>query len=172
VLPARTTAADVLALEPDGVFLSNGPGDPAATGYAHDTVRELLGTGVPVFGICLGNQVLGHALGLGTTKLAYGHRGLNQPVLDRATGRVQVTAHNHGFAVEAPVDGPFETAFGRAEVSHVDLNDGVVEGLRCLDRPAFSVQYHPEAAAGPHDAEGLFLRFAELMRASRGLVRA
>ena len=163
VVPARTTAAEILALAPDGVFLSNGPGDPAATTYAHETLRGILGTGTPVFGICLGNQILGHALGLGTTKLTYGHRGINQPVLDRATGRVEVTAHNHGFAVEAPLDHAFETAFGRAEVSHIGLNDQVVEGLRCLDVPAFSVQFHPEAAAGPHDSESLFSQFADLM---------
>ena len=163
VVPARTTAAEILALAPDGVFVSNGPGDPAATTYAHETLRGVLTSGTPMFGICLGNQILGHALGLGTTKLVYGHRGINQPVLDRRTGRVEVTAHNHGFAVEAPLEGTFDTAFGRAEVSHVGLNDQVVEGLRCLDVPAFSVQYHPEAAAGPHDSEGLFAQFAALM---------
>jgi carbamoyl-phosphate synthase small subunit len=172
VVPARTTAEDILALDPDGVFVSNGPGDPAATTYAHETLRGVLASGTPMFGICLGNQILGHALGLGTTKLVYGHRGINQPVLDRATGRVEVTAHNHGFAVEAPLEGTFDTTFGRAEVSHVGLNDQVVEGLRCLDVPAFSVQYHPEAAAGPHDSEGLFAQFAALMErsvpASRG----
>ncbi len=115
------------------------------------------------FGICFGNQVLGRALGLTTYKLRYGHRGINQPVKDRATGRVEVTAHNHGFAVDAPRDGTFETPFGAAEVSHVCLNDDVVEGLRCLDVPAFSVQYHPEAAAGPHDAAYLFDRFSALL---------
>ncbi|HVU71963.1 MAG TPA: glutamine-hydrolyzing carbamoyl-phosphate synthase small subunit [Mycobacteriales bacterium] len=163
VVPARTTAAEILALEPDGVFVSNGPGDPAATTYAHETLRGVLASGTPMFGICMGNQILGHALGLGTTKLVYGHRGINQPVLDRATGRVQVTAHNHGFAVQAPLEGSFDTAFGRAEVSHIGLNDQVVEGLRCLEVPAFSVQYHPEAAAGPHDSEALFAQFAALM---------
>jgi carbamoyl-phosphate synthase small subunit len=180
VMPARTSATELLARDPDGVFLSNGPGDPAATSYAHDTVRALLGAAVPLFGICLGNQVLGHALGLGTTKLRYGHRGINQPVLDRSTGRVEVTAHNHGFAVQAPESlqenvngqsrpgaGTFETPFGRAEVSHLNLNDGVVEGLRCLDVPAFSVQYHPEAAAGPHDSVGLFDAFVRLMEDNR-----
>jgi carbamoyl-phosphate synthase small subunit len=126
-------------------------------------MRGLLDRGVPVFGICFGNQVLGRALGLGTYKLRYGHRGINQPVLDRATGRVAVTAHNHGFAVDAPRTGPFETPYGLAEVSHVCLNDDVVEGLRCRDVPAFSVQYHPEAAAGPHDAASLFDDFARMM---------
>jgi carbamoyl-phosphate synthase small subunit len=165
VLPAWSTAAEVLAGDPDGVFVSNGPGDPAATDGPVEVVRTVLGAGVPLFGICFGNQILGRALGFGTYKLRYGHRGLNQPVRDIATGRVEVTAHNHGFAVDAPPES--ETAFGRVAVSHVNLNDGVVEGLRCLDRPAFSVQYHPEAAAGPHDAGYLFDRFADLMRGAR-----
>jgi carbamoyl-phosphate synthase small subunit len=163
VLPATTTAEEILGLEPDGVFYSNGPGDPAACDYAVASMKGVLEAGTPVFGICLGNQMLGRALGLGTYKLRFGHRGVNQPVQDRATGRVHITSHNHGFAVEAPLDGPFDTPYGRAEVSHVDLNDGVVEGLRLLDRPAFSVQYHPEAAPGPHDATGLFTTFSELM---------
>ena len=163
VLPAWSTAADLLAVDPDGVFVSNGPGDPAATEGPVTAVRELLRQQVPVFGICFGNQILGRALGFGTYKLRYGHRGINQPVRDNATGRVEVTAHNHGFAVDAPTDRVSDTEFGRAEVSHVNLNDGVVEGLRCLDRPAFGVQYHPEAAAGPHDAGYLFDRFSELM---------
>jgi carbamoyl-phosphate synthase small subunit len=163
VLPASSTGDDLLALDPDGVFVSNGPGDPATAGMAVDALRRVLRAEVPVFGICFGNQVLGRALGFGTYKLQYGHRGINQPVQDRATGRVAVTAHNHGFAVDAPVERPSETPFGRIEVSHVSLNDGVVEGLRCLDVPAFSVQYHPEAAAGPHDAADLFDRFAHLM---------
>jgi carbamoyl-phosphate synthase small subunit len=163
VLPAHTTLDDLLATSPDGVFLSNGPGDPATADHAVDLVRGVLDEGIPVFGICFGNQVLGRALGLGTYKLKYGHRGINQPVRDRATGRVEVTAHNHGFAVDAPADGTADTPYGRVEVSHVCLNDGVVEGLRLLDRPAFSVQYHPEAAAGPHDARYLFDRFCQLM---------
>ncbi|HEY3259520.1 MAG TPA: glutamine-hydrolyzing carbamoyl-phosphate synthase small subunit [Pseudonocardiaceae bacterium] len=164
VLPAAATVDEVLATRPDGVFLSNGPGDPATADRTVALTRSILDRGVPLFGICFGHQVLGRALGFGTYKLRFGHRGLNQPVLDRATGRVEVTAHNHGFAVDAPVEGAVDTEFGRVEVSHVCLNDGVVEGLRCLDRPAFSVQYHPEAAAGPHDAGHLFDRFCELMR--------
>ncbi len=164
VLPATSTAAEILATDPDGVFVSNGPGDPAAATYAHEALRGVLARRVPVFGICLGNQVLGHALGLGTYKLTYGHRGINSPVLDRATGRVLVSSHNHGFAVDAPLDRSVDSPFGRVQVSHVCLNDSVVEGLRCLDVPAFSVQFHPEAAAGPHDAAGLFGDFAALMQ--------
>ncbi|POM24073.1 Carbamoyl-phosphate synthase small chain [Actinomadura rubteroloni] len=163
VLPADVTAADILALRPDGVFFSNGPGDPATADGAVAALRGVLTAEVPFFGICFGNQIFGRALGLGTYKLRFGHRGVNQPVQDRATGRVAVSAHNHGFAVDAPTDGPFDTPYGRAEVSHVNLNDGCVEGLRLLERPAFSVQYHPEAAAGPHDATGLFDRFCDLM---------
>ncbi|WP_181786981.1 glutamine-hydrolyzing carbamoyl-phosphate synthase small subunit [Streptomyces phytophilus] len=161
VLPATATVEEVYAVAPDGVFLSNGPGDPAAADLT--VVRAVLERGTPLFGICFGNQLLGRALGFGTYKLKYGHRGINQPVQDRTTGRVEVTAHNHGFAVDAPLDTVADTPYGRAEVSHVCLNDRVVEGLRLLDRPAFSVQYHPEAAAGPHDAAYLFDRFAELM---------
>lgn len=168
VLPASTSLDDLLAAgpagaRPDGVFLSNGPGDPATAGRIVEVTRGVLEAGVPVFGICLGNQILGRAFGLGTYKLRYGHHGINQPVADRATGRVAVTAHNHGFAVDAPLEGPVTTPYGRVVVSHVCLNDNVVEGLRALDAPAFSVQYHPEAAAGPHDATGLFDRFVELM---------
>ncbi|MQA79878.1 MAG: glutamine-hydrolyzing carbamoyl-phosphate synthase small subunit [Streptosporangiales bacterium] len=163
VLPATAGLDDVLAVEPDGVFLANGPGDPATADAQVEVVKRLLERRVPIFGICFGNQVLGRALGFGTYKLRYGHRGINQPVQDRTTRRVEVTAHNHGFAVDAPLDGPADTPYGRAEVSHVCLNDDVVEGLRCLDVPAFSVQYHPEAAAGPHDAAYLFDRFTELM---------
>lgn len=163
VLPAASTIDDVLATGADGVFFSNGPGDPAAADAPVDLLREVLARRIPFFGICFGNQLLGRALGFGTYKLGYGHRGINQPVRDRTTGRVEVTAHNHGFAVDAPTDRVSQTPFGAAEVSHIGLNDGVVEGLRCLDVPAFSVQYHPEAAAGPHDAAYLFDRFADLM---------
>jgi carbamoyl-phosphate synthase small subunit len=148
---------------PVGVFFSNGPGDPATADHAVAQMQAVLAARIPTFGICFGNQILGRALGFGTYKLGYGHRGINQPVADRATGRVEVTAHNHGFAVDAPHDRVSDTPFGRVEVSHVCLNDDVVEGLRCLDAPAFSVQYHPEAAAGPHDSAYLFDRFAALM---------
>ena len=234
VLPATSTAAEILAASPDGGFFSNGPGDPAAAGYAVEAMRGVLAEDVPVFGICLGSQILGRALGLGTYKLRFGHRGVNQPVKDLLTGRVHITSHNHGFAVAMPDggsassdggglsgdtrasgsdtrasgdgmgartsgdgsgagtsgdgsgagtsgdgsgarasgdgsgwDSPFETPFGRAQVSHVNLNDGVVEGLRLLDTPAFSVQYHPEAAPGPHDAAGLFDEFCALMERAR-----
>jgi carbamoyl-phosphate synthase small subunit len=163
VLPATSTAAEILAGRPDGVFFSNGPGDPAAAGYAVEAMRGVLAERVPVFGICLGSQILGRALGLGTYKLRFGHRGVNQPVKDLRSGRVHITSHNHGFAVAMPEGGEFPTPFGRAQVSHVNLNDGVVEGLRLLDTPAFSVQYHPEAAPGPHDAVGLFDEFCALM---------
>jgi carbamoyl-phosphate synthase small subunit len=165
VLPATATAADLLEHGPDGVFLSNGPGDPAVADYAVEAVRGVLDARRPLFGICFGNQILGRALGLGTYKLRFGHRGLNQPVLDRVSGTVRVTSHNHGFAVDAPLDRSVDTPYGRVEVSHVGLNDDVVEGLRCLDVPAFSVQFHPEAAAGPHDANPLFGRFVDLMAA-------
>lgn len=147
VLPATATAEDVYAVNPDGVFFSNGPGDPATADGPVSVMREVLARRTPLFGICFGNQILGRALGFGTYKLKYGHRGINQPVQDRTTGKVEVTAHNHGFAVDAPLDGVSETPYGRAEVSHVCLNDQVVEGLHLLDQPAFSVQYHPEAAA-------------------------
>jgi carbamoyl-phosphate synthase small subunit len=167
VLPATATADDLLAAGPDGVFLSNGPGDPAAADYAVEAVRGVLDARRPLFGICFGNQILGRALGLGTYKLRFGHRGINQPVLDRVSGTVRVTSHNHGFAVDAPLDRPTDTPYGRVEVSHVGLNDDVVEGLRCLDVPAFSVQFHPEAAAGPHDAAPLFQRFVDLMETAR-----
>ncbi len=167
VLPATTSADELLAVGADGVFLSNGPGDPATADHAVELVRASLGAEVPTFGICFGNQVLGRALGFGTYKLRYGHRGTNQPVQDRRTGKVEVTSHNHGFAVDAPTGTTTLTPFGRAEVSHVNLNDDVVEGLRCLDVPAFSVQYHPEAAAGPHDAAYLFDRFLDLMEERR-----
>jgi carbamoyl-phosphate synthase small subunit len=163
VLPAHTSPDDLLAVGADGVFFSNGPGDPATADHAVSLVQAALAAEVPTFGICFGNQVLGRALGFGTYKLRYGHRGINQPVQDRLTGKVEITAHNHGFAVDAPLEGTTDTPFGRVEVSHVCLNDDVVEGLRCLDVPAFSVQYHPEAAAGPHDAAYLFDRFLDLM---------
>ncbi|MFD5449130.1 glutamine-hydrolyzing carbamoyl-phosphate synthase small subunit [Streptomyces sp. NPDC003470] len=167
VLPATATVEDVYAVDPDGVFFSNGPGDPATADHPVSVMRGVLERGTPLFGICFGNQILGRALGFGTFKLKYGHRGINQPVQDRTTGKVEVTAHNHGFAVDAPLDKVSETPFGRAEVSHVCLNDNVVEGLQLLDRPAFSVQYHPEAAAGPHDAAYLFDRFVSLMEGQR-----
>ncbi len=163
VVRADISVDELLSLGVDGLFLSNGPGDPATADHAMNLVQAALTARLPFFGICFGNQILGRALGFGTYKLPFGHRGINQPVLDRATGRVEITAHNHGFAVDAPVDQISDTAFGRVEVSHVGLNDNVVEGLRCLDRPAFSVQYHPEAAAGPHDSAYLFDRFVELM---------
>ncbi|WP_406370307.1 glutamine-hydrolyzing carbamoyl-phosphate synthase small subunit [Streptomyces sp. NBC_00647] len=163
VLPATATAEDVYAVNPDGVFFSNGPGDPATADGPVAVMQEVLARKTPLFGICFGNQILGRALGFGTYKLKYGHRGINQPVQDRTTGKVEVTAHNHGFAVDAPLDKVSETPYGRAEVSHVCLNDNVVEGLQLLDQPAFSVQYHPEAAAGPHDAAYLFDRFTSLM---------
>jgi carbamoyl-phosphate synthase small subunit len=168
VLPATATAAEILAGSPDGVFFSNGPGDPAAVPYAVEAMRGVLAAGAPVFGICFGSQILGRALGLDTYKLRFGHRGVNQPVQDLRTGRVQITSHNHGFAVAMPGEPgqSFDTAFGPAEITHVNLNDGVVEGLRLLDTPAFAVQYHPEAAPGPHDAAGLFAEFCELMESS------
>ncbi len=191
VLPATSTAADILAVDPDGVFFSNGPGDPAAIDFAVEAMQGVLAAGRPLFGICLGSQVLGRALGLDTYKLRFGHRGVNQPVQDLRTGRVQITSHNHGFAVappgsagpegrppEAPRNGAgpegrpprpprtFDTDFGPAEITHLNLNDGVVEGLRLTEAPAFSVQYHPEAAPGPHDASGLFGEFCALMAAA------
>ncbi len=208
VVPATASAADILAAGPDGVFFSNGPGDPAAAGYAVDAMRGVLDAGLPVFGICFGSQILAQALGLRTYKLRYGHRGVNQPVIDLATGRVYITSHNHGFAAALPghaghddaagaVDAagaadtagagvsaettgaavwshlppealvPFDTPYGPAQVSHVNLNDGVVEGLRLLQRPVFSVQYHPEAAPGPHDAADHFDHFCALLETAR-----
>ncbi|MDO5750683.1 MAG: glutamine-hydrolyzing carbamoyl-phosphate synthase small subunit [Rothia sp. (in: high G+C Gram-positive bacteria)] len=170
VLPANATLEDINAVKPDGVFFSNGPGDPATADQQVELLRGVLRQGTPYFGICFGNQLLGRALGFGTYKLPFGHRGINQPVMDRTTGKVEITAQNHGFAVDAPLDQVVtvpQAEFGRAEVSHVGLNDNVVEGLRCLDIPAFSVQYHPEAAAGPHDSAYLFDRFIDLMTASK-----
>ncbi|MFM8774139.1 MAG: glutamine-hydrolyzing carbamoyl-phosphate synthase small subunit [Actinomycetota bacterium] len=163
VVPATIGAEELLAIGRDGVFFSNGPGDPATADHAVSLVRAALDAHRPVFGICFGHQMLGRALGFGTYKLRFGHRGVNQPVQDLRTGRVAVTAHNHGFAVDAPVGTEVSTPYGRVRVSHVCLNDNVVEGLQCLDVPAFSVQYHPEAAAGPHDAADLFDDFARLM---------
>jgi carbamoyl-phosphate synthase small subunit len=181
VLPATSTAKDILATDPDGVFFSNGPGDPAAAGYAVGAMRGVLEASIPVFGICFGSQILSRAVGLDTYKLRYGHRGVNQPVMDLSTGRVYITSHNHGFAAALPPEAdtsragdewahvppgarkPFGTPFGAAAVTHVNLNDGVVEGIRLLDKPAFAVQYHPEAAPGPHDAVDLFDQFALLM---------
>jgi len=166
VLPSRSTFAEVMAVQPDGVFFSNGPGDPATADAEVALLRQVLEAGIPFFGICFGNQLLARALGLETYKLSFGHRGINQPVLDRVTGKVEVTSHNHGFAVDWPgdIDEPATTAYGSVVVSHVALNDGVVEGLQCQERPAFSVQYHPEAAAGPRDAAYLFDRFTAMVR--------
>ncbi|MBB5641364.1 glutamine-hydrolyzing carbamoyl-phosphate synthase small subunit [Cryobacterium roopkundense] len=165
VLPQSVTAEHVLSLKPSAVFFSNGPGDPAASDAHVTLLQEVLRAGVPYFGICFGNQLLGRALGFRTYKLPFGHRGINQPVLDKATGRVEITSQNHGFAVDMPIEGVSEsrTGFGRVEVSHYSLNDQVVEGIRCLDIAAFSVQYHPEAAAGPHDANYLFDRFRDVV---------
>jgi carbamoyl-phosphate synthase small subunit len=185
VLPATATARDILDTDPDGVFFSNGPGDPAAAGYAVAAMRGVLDAGVPLFGICFGSQILSRAVGLDTYKLRYGHRGVNQPVMDLTTGRVYITSHNHGFAAALPPEAdtsrdgdswvhvppgarePFGTPYGAATVTHVNLNDGVVEGIRLLDKPAFAVQYHPEAAPGPHDAVDLFDQFASLMDTAR-----
>ncbi len=163
VMPYNSSFADIQAINPDGVFLSNGPGDPATMNETIDLVRQVLGEEIPVFGICFGHQILGRALGFETYKLQFGHRGINQPVLDRKTGKVEITAHNHGFALQAPTDAGFSTVYGPGQVTHVSLNDGVVEGLELTERGAFSVQYHPEAAAGPHDAAYLFDRFVDLM---------
>jgi carbamoyl-phosphate synthase small subunit len=163
VLPSSTTFEQLTAVNPDGVFLSNGPGDPATADHVVAVTREVLGAGIPLFGICFGNQLLGRALGRATYKMTFGHRGINIPVMDHATGRVAVTAQNHGFALEGEAGEEFDTPFGRAVVSHTCANDGVVEGIKLVDGRAFSVQYHPEAAAGPHDAEYLFDQFVDLM---------
>jgi carbamoyl-phosphate synthase small subunit len=163
VLPSSATFAQLAELRPDGVFLSNGPGDPATADHVVAVTREVLGAGIPLFGICFGNQLLGRALGRSTYKMVFGHRGINVPVIDHATGRVAITAQNHGFALEGEAGEEFDTPFGRAVVSHTCANDGVVEGIKLVDGQAFSVQYHPEAAAGPHDAEYLFDQFVDLM---------
>jgi carbamoyl-phosphate synthase small subunit len=167
VLPASATFEQIADLKPDGVFLSNGPGDPATADHIVALTREVLGAGIPLFGICFGNQILGRALGLSTYKMVFGHRGINIPVIDHVTGRVAVTSQNHGFALEGEAGQSFDTPFGAAVVSHTCANDGVVEGVRLQDGRAFSVQYHPEAAAGPHDAEYLFDQFVELMAGQR-----
>jgi carbamoyl-phosphate synthase small subunit len=164
IFPFDVALAEIEAINPDGIFLSNGPGDPATMNGVVELVREVLLKEIPIFGICFGHQILGRALGFESYKLQFGHRGINQPVIDRKTGKVEITAHNHGFAIKAPTEGIFNTVFGSGEVTHTCLNDGVVEGLQLLDRGAFSVQYHPEAAAGPHDAAYLFDRFIELMQ--------
>lgn len=175
VVPHTATFADIQALGVDGVFFSNGPGDPSTADAHVDLLRAVLDARIPFFGICFGHQLFGRALGYGTYKLGHGHRGVNQPVKDVVTGRVEITSQNHGFAVDAPTDGPSVAPFdsgryGRVEVSHICLNDGVVEGLRALDLPAFSVQFHPEAAAGPHDGEHLFDRFITLMRENQDTI--
>jgi carbamoyl-phosphate synthase small subunit len=169
VMPATSTFEDITAINPDGVFFSNGPGDPATADHAVSVLKQVLAAKLPYFGICLGNQIFGRALDRGTYKLTYGHRGINQPVQDLTTGKVEITAHNHGFAVDAPIGEDFATPFGPGRVTHVCLNDDVVEGLALLEQPAFSVQYHPEAAAGPHDAAYLFDRFVEIMSAKAGV---
>ena len=163
VVPYNTTFDEIMALNPDGVFLSNGPGDPATMTETVSLVRELLTEEIPIFGICFGHQILGRALGFETYKLQFGHRGINQPVIDKRNGKVEITSHNHGFAIQAPTEGQFTTVYGPGRVTHVCLNDGVVEGLELLERGAFSVQYHPEAAAGPHDAAYLFDQFVSIM---------
>jgi carbamoyl-phosphate synthase small subunit len=167
VLPSAATFDEIADLRPDGVFLSNGPGDPATADDVVAVTRQVVGAGIPLFGICFGNQILGRALGRATYKMTFGHRGINVPVIDHATGRVAVTAQNHGFALEGEAGERFDTPFGSAEVSHTCANDGVVEGIRLADGRAFSVQYHPEAAAGPHDANYLFDQFVALMAGGR-----
>jgi carbamoyl-phosphate synthase small subunit len=160
VVPATTSAEEVLSLEPDGVFLSNGPGDPAALAYVHESIRKLIGK-TPIFGICLGHQMLGYAVGGKTFKLKFGHRGGNQPVKDLRTGKVDITSQNHGFAVDA------DSLPANVEVTHINLNDHTVEGLAHKEAPVFSVQYHPEAAPGPNDATYFFSRFAKLIDETR-----
>jgi len=169
VFPAKASAAEITAYQPDAVFYSNGPGDPEAAVGQVAVLREILDQKIPFFGICFGNQLLGRALGFDTYKLPFGHRGINQPVLDRTTGKVEVTAHNHGFAVKTDglddISSP--NGYGKVKVSHISLNDACVEGLECQDIPAFSVQYHPEAAAGPHDSSYLFDRLVDLITDSK-----
>ena len=163
VLSSSATFSEIADLHPDGVFLSNGPGDPATADHVVAVTRQVLEAGIPLFGICFGNQILGRALGRATYKMAFGHRGINVPVMDHATGQVAITAQNHGFALEGEAGEEFDTPFGRAMVSHTCANDGVVEGIKLVSCRAFSVQYHPEAAAGPHDANYLFDQFVDLM---------
>lgn len=169
VFPANVSAEQLLASQPDAVFYSNGPGDPEAADAQVQVLRKMLDERIPFFGICFGNQLLGRALGFETFKLPFGHRGINQPVMDRTTGKVEVTAHNHGFAVKTDALDNLQSAngYGAVRVSHISLNDDCVEGLECLDIPAFSVQYHPEAAAGPHDSNYLFDRLVELINSSK-----
>ena len=167
VLPLTTTFEQIKALSPDGVFLSNGPGDPAAMVEIVELVRKVLIEEIPFFGICFGHQILGRALGFDTYKLPFGHRGINQPVIDLTTGKVEITAHNHGFAVAAPKENDFQTVYGTGRVTHLSLNDSVIEGLEMTSVSAFSVQYHPESAAGPHDAAYLFERFVQLMQSPK-----
>ena len=167
VLPSSATFDQIADLKPDGVFLSNGPGDPATADHVVAVTRQVIGAGIPLFGICFGNQILGRALGRSTYKMTFGHRGINVPVIDHATGRVAVTAQNHGFALQGEAGERFDTPFGTAEVSHTCANDGVVEGIKLVGGRAFSVQYHPEAAAGPHDANYLFDQFVDLMAGGR-----
>lgn len=167
VLPSSTTMEELLGLEPDGVFLSNGPGDPATTTHVTELTGQVLARRIPLFGICFGNQILGRALGLGTYKMTYGHRGMNIPVIDSATGKVAITAQNHGFALDGEPGARFSSPYGEATLSHYCPNDDTIEGVRCADVPAFSVQYHPEAAAGPHDAAILFDEFTALMEDAR-----
>ncbi len=167
VLPIDTTFEQIQSLSPDGVFLSNGPGDPSTMTAVVELVRQVLQHEIPFFGICFGHQILGRALGFETYKLPFGHRGINQPVIDLTTGKVEITAQNHGFAVAAPKDHDLNTVYGNGRVTHISLNDSVVEGLELISIPAFSVQYHPESCAGPHDASYLFQRFADLMQAPK-----
>ena len=169
VFPANVSLQTLLDSQPDAVFYSNGPGDPKAAEKQVEVLQGVLKAGIPFFGICFGNQLLARALGFSTYKLPFGHRGINQPVLDTQTGKVEVTAHNHGFAVDMPIKGKTQSpaGFGMVSVSHISLNDDCVEGLECHDIPAFSVQYHPEAAAGPHDSSYLFDRLVLLIDKQR-----